>query len=176
MPQVRLRPLYPHLKHDLSSEPGRQRGEKCSKYYSQYGEKRLTGGIMCMWCTHSICYVFHCIPQGEGRNDVFSAILTHWPKAPKVVPDFFANTLFVVDGFHAKGHTKCSPGAFLTTYSHTNPQLGQINSSAAECGNSALKHIRKLVSYMLQDHAIVYTKVFFSIWNCLEICRTSGVD
>jgi hypothetical protein len=56
MPQVRYRPEYPHLKHDLRNDPGGQRGAKCSKYYLQYGEQRLTGGIMCVWCTHSICY------------------------------------------------------------------------------------------------------------------------
>ncbi|EGO19847.1 hypothetical protein SERLADRAFT_373911 [Serpula lacrymans var. lacrymans S7.9] len=169
MPQIRSRPHYPHLKHDLQEEPGGQRGDKCLKYYLQYGKNKLTGGIMCAWCTHSICYGFHCIPNGE-------AMITRWPKAPKVVvydfacalgpycltcePEFFADTLFVVDGFHAKGHTK---SVFLNTYANTDPQLAQINSSAAECGNSALKRIRKSVSYMSQDHAILYTKVFLAL-------------
>ena len=65
----------------------------CQKYYSQYGENRLTGGIMAVWCTHSICYGFHCIPQAEGRNDVFSAIYTRWEKAPEVVVYDFACAL-----------------------------------------------------------------------------------
>ncbi|EGO00919.1 hypothetical protein SERLA73DRAFT_159538 [Serpula lacrymans var. lacrymans S7.3] len=144
MPQIQSRPQYPHLKYDLCSEPGGRCGDKCSKYYSQYGEQRLTGGII-------ICYGFHCIPRGEGRNDVFSAIVTRWPKAPKVVVYDFAcalgpycltHTLFVVDGFHARGHIKCSRAAFLTTYANADPRLAQINLSAAECGNSALKQIR----------------------------------
>ena len=46
----------------------------------QYGQRRLTGGIMCAWCTHSICYGFHRIPRGEGRKDVFSAI--QYPISP----------------------------------------------------------------------------------------------
>ncbi|EGO05093.1 hypothetical protein SERLA73DRAFT_174094 [Serpula lacrymans var. lacrymans S7.3] len=192
MPQIWHRPCYPHLKHDLCEEPGGQRGDKCSKYYSQYSEKRLTGGLMRAWCTHSICYGFHCIPRGEGQNNVFLAIVMRWPKAPRVVvynfacalapycitqePEFFADTLFVVDGFHAKGHTKCLPAAFLTSYASTDPRLTQINSSAAECGNIALKQIRKSVSYMSQDHAILYTRVFLAVWNRLRIRKMKNIE
>ena len=167
--------------NDVQSDAGGNRGAKCSKYFTQYGERRLTGGIMCVWCTHSVCYGFHCIPRGEGRNDVFSALVTRWDKPPKRVvydfacalgpycmtreADFFADTLFLIDGFHAKGHTKCSLAAFLSIYSDVDPRLHHINSSAGECGNGGLARIRKSVSYMSQDRAILYTKVFLSIWN-----------
>ena len=40
-----------------------------------------------------------------------------------------------------------------------------VNSSAAECGNSGILRIRKSVSYMSQDRAILYTRVFISLWN-----------
>ena len=192
MPQIRHRPKYPNLKHDAKHESTINRGDKCSKYYSTYGQQRLTGGIMCAWCTHSICYGFHCIPQGEGRNDVFSAMITRWIVPPKTVvydfacalgpycmtrePKFFADTLFVVDGFHAKDHTKCSPAAFLSTYSDANPRLARINSSAAECGNNGITRIRKSVSYMTQPRAISYTKVFLSVWNRIKIRRMLGLD
>ena len=36
-------------------------------YMRQRCQWRLTGGIMCVWCTHSVCYGFHCIPLGEGH-------------------------------------------------------------------------------------------------------------
>ncbi|KAJ7849340.1 hypothetical protein B0H13DRAFT_2088745 [Mycena leptocephala] len=136
---------------------------------------------MCAWCTHSICYGFHCIPRGEGRNDVFSALITRWERPPQRViydfacalgpycmtrePEFFAETHFLIDDFHAAGHTKCAPAAFLKTYCAIDPRLRHINSSAGECGNSGISRIRKSVSYMSQDRAIVYTKVFVSIWN-----------
>ncbi|TFK59751.1 hypothetical protein BDN72DRAFT_780339 [Pluteus cervinus] len=187
MPQIRYRPQYPHLQHDQRQDSGGSRGAKCSKYYSTYGQQRLTGGIMCVWCTHSICYGFHFIPAGEGRNDVFSAIYTRWPIAPRRIiydfacalgpycltrePEFFADTFFNIDTFHAKGHTKCSPAAFLRTYAAENPELVHINSSAAECGNSGIKRIRKAVSYMTQERAILYTRVFLTIWNRLSIQR-----
>jgi hypothetical protein len=86
-------------------------------------------------------------------------------------PAFFADTLFLIDRFHAKGHTKCSPAAFLSNYSDVDPRLETINSSAAECGNSGIAKIRKSVSYMSQDRAIIYTKVYVSIWNRLQIRR-----
>lgn len=191
MPQIRPRPAYPKLKHDVRGELNGKRGDKCSKFYAAYGKQKQTGGIMCVWCTHSICYGFHCIPKGEGRNDVFSAMVTRWTVAPTRVvydfacalgpycmtrePRFFADTQFVIDDFHAKDHTKCSSAAFLSTYCNANPQLSRINSSAAECGNSGLKRIRKPVSYMSQDRAIVYTKVFLSVWNRLRI-RKMGVE
>ncbi|KAJ7624181.1 hypothetical protein B0H17DRAFT_1164429 [Mycena rosella] len=181
MPKIRERPVYPKLKHDTRPDPSGKRGAKCSKFYSQYGEKRLTGGIMCAWCTHSICYGFHCIPKGEGRNNVFSALVTRWENAPKQViydfacalgpycmtrePAFFADTQFVIDDFHATGHSKCAPAAFLKTYCTVDPRLRYINSSAGECGNSGISRIRKSVSYMAQDRAIIFTKVFLSIWN-----------
>ncbi|KAJ7740000.1 hypothetical protein DFH07DRAFT_751867 [Mycena maculata] len=185
LPKIRERPKYPKLKHDVRNEVGGKRGAKCSKFYSQYGEHRLTGGIMVVWCTHSISYGFHCIPRGEGRNDVFSALITRWEKPPKRViydfacalgpycmtrePQFFSGTQFLIDDFHSVGHTKCSAAAFLKTYCNVDPRLSHINSSAGECGNSGIARVRKSVSYMSQSRAIVYTKVFLSIWNRLRI-------
>lgn len=145
---------------------------------------------MVCWCTHSICYGFHCIPASEGRDDVFSAMVSRWPEAPRRVvydfacalgpycmlrePQFFAKTFFAVDHFHATGHSKCSPAAFLSEYVNVDPRLATINSSAAECGNGALRRIRKSVSYMGQERAIIYTKVFLSIWNRLKILRMAS--
>lgn len=185
MPQIRHRPIYPKLKYDLKADASSNRGTKCSKYYSQYGEQRLTGGIMAAWCSHSICYGFHCIPKGEGRNDVFSAMYTRWPKPPKHViydfacalgpycmtrePVYFAGTTFWVDIFHSCGHTKCAKACFLQTYMVVDSRLGHINSSAAECGNGGINRIRKSVSYMAQERAIMYTKVFVSVWNRIRI-------
>ncbi|KAF6765754.1 hypothetical protein DFP72DRAFT_798093 [Ephemerocybe angulata] len=192
------RPTYPFLENssylkqeEKLQEAAGKRGDRCGKYYSQYGERRLTGGIMVCWCTHSICYGFHCIPFSEGRDDVFSAMVTRWPVAPKRViydfacalgpycmlrePQFFGNTHFAIDHFHATGHSKCSPAAFLSEYSNINPRLSSINSSAAECGNGALRRIRKSVSYMGQERAIIYTKVFLSVWNRLKLRRMDAV-
>ncbi|KAJ8074611.1 hypothetical protein PM082_015514 [Marasmius tenuissimus] len=183
LPQLRRRPVYKSLRKDggVDNAQDGERGGKCAKYCSTYGDKRLTGGIMAVWCTHSICYGFHCITKGEGRNDVFSAMYTRWKRAPRCViydfacalgpycmsrePHFFKDMQFMIDKFHAPGHSKCSSACFLANYVTTDPSLVKVNSSAAECGNSGIGRIRKSVSYMRQDRAILYTKVFLSVWN-----------
>ncbi|KAJ3504073.1 hypothetical protein NLJ89_g8132 [Agrocybe chaxingu] len=187
MPQIRSRPTYPNLKHDQNLEKSGQRGAKCSKHFTEYGKKRLTGGVMICWCSHSIAYGFHCIPKAEGRNDVFSALYTHWRQAPEWViydfacaaapysmtrePDFFKNTRHGIDDCHSQGHTKCSAACFVKSYADLDPRLAKVNTSAAECGNSGLGRIRKSVSYMRQDQAIVYIRVFVAVWNRLKIRR-----
>ncbi|EJD45899.1 hypothetical protein AURDEDRAFT_63859, partial [Auricularia subglabra TFB-10046 SS5] len=184
-PQVRLRPEYPHLAGDKNvdravvTEAGAG-GIGCSKYYEAYGRRGQTGGLMAAWCPHSVCLGFHCIPKGEGRNDVFSALFTRWPEAPRVVvydfacalahycmlrePRYFKNTRFVIDGFHAQGHTRCTKACFISNYKNDS-LLSDVNSSAAECGNRGLLKIRRLLSYMSQRRAIIYTYTYLAIWN-----------
>jgi hypothetical protein len=185
MPQIRHRPKYPNLRYDVRQESKNTLRGQCSKYFQQYGKQKLTGGIMAVWCTHSVCYGFHFIPVGEGRNDVFSAIYTRWEVAPRRIvydfacalgpyamsrePEFFKNTKMAIDRFHATNHSTCSSASFLETYMAVDPRLAPINTSAAECGNKGLGRIRKSVSYMTQQRAIVYTKVFLSVWNRLRI-------
>ncbi|EJD36737.1 hypothetical protein AURDEDRAFT_174184 [Auricularia subglabra TFB-10046 SS5] len=75
MPQVRARPQYPGLRTDSKVDRNVVKGADgigCSKYYAEYGQKGYTGGVVAFWCTHGICYGFHCVPEGEGRNDAFS--------------------------------------------------------------------------------------------------------
>ncbi|EJD33377.1 hypothetical protein AURDEDRAFT_77023, partial [Auricularia subglabra TFB-10046 SS5] len=185
-PRVRLRPEYPHLPGDkkvdrsVVTDAGAG-GIGCSKYYETYGQRGQTGGLMAAWCPHCVCLGFHCIPKGEGRNDVLSALYTRWETAPEVViydfacalgpycmqrePKFFAGTRFLIDGFHAKGHKRCSKACFISTYKKNDPELAAVNSSAAECGNGGLLKIRRPLSYMSQRHAIVYSYTFLAMWN-----------
>ncbi|KAJ3773143.1 hypothetical protein FB446DRAFT_642170, partial [Lentinula raphanica] len=191
MPVIRRRPKYPGIVNDGQVDVNKDRGGTCSKYYESYGKRKLTGGIMVCWCTHSICYGFHCIPESEGRNDVFSAMITRWEKAPKRViydfacslgpycmsrePEFFADTKFMIDVFHSYGHTRCSSASFVKSYMEVDSTLAGLNSSAAECGNSGIRRIRKSVSYMKQGHAIIYTWVFLSVWNRMKMRRIEKV-
>ena len=191
-PAIRVRPKYAHLPDDSALEDKlqdlaeRKTGDAaCGKYYDTYRKPGLVGGLMVLWCRHSICVGFHIIPTCEGRNDVFSALYTHWPTAPKVViydfacqlapycllrePRFFRNTRFLVDQFHASGHTKCSKASSSTYAMQFDPNLQVINTSAAEVGNSGAAKIRKSVSYMTQRHAIQYTKVYMDVVNRCKI-------
>ncbi|KXN86094.1 hypothetical protein AN958_10517 [Leucoagaricus sp. SymC.cos] len=51
MPQIQHWPQYPGLRHDIAKEP-KEHGGLCNKYYNEYSEKKLTGGLMYAWCTH----------------------------------------------------------------------------------------------------------------------------
>ncbi|EJD33827.1 hypothetical protein AURDEDRAFT_76662, partial [Auricularia subglabra TFB-10046 SS5] len=184
-PRIRNRPIYPRLPNDRKTDRatvtdgGGNIG--CSKYYQLYGRKGLTGGLMVAWCTHSICVGFHCIPRGEGRNDVFSSLFCYWPTAPDdVVYDFscalalycmlrearfFRLTRFLIDAFHSEGHTRCSKACFIRQYREFEAHLRGFNSSAGESGNAGLAKIRKPLSYMAQRHAVIFCHVFLAIWN-----------
>jgi len=178
-PPIRHRPFYEGRDNDKAvdaAETGR-----CKKYYSTYGKRTLTGGIMAIWCPHLICLGFHKIPQAEGRNDVFSALYVYFEKAPEVViydfacqlgaysmsrePEFFKDTCFAIDEMHAKGHLSCSQASYSSNYMQGRASLQSVNTSAAECSNSGLNRIRKSVSYMGQNNAILLTYVYLCVWN-----------
>ena len=178
-PPCRARPFYEGK--DIANEKSIKDEGTCRKLYSTYTKNNLTGGLMALWCPHLICLGFHKIPVCEGRNDVFSAILRYWEHAPDVViydfacqlgpycmqrePEFFKDTLFVVDEMHANGHTQCSQACFISNYMNVRSRLMGVNSSTAKTSNSRLNRIRKSVSYMGQSHAILFTYVYLSVWN-----------
>ncbi|KAE8240105.1 hypothetical protein A4X13_0g7937 [Tilletia indica] len=198
-PQCRERPLYTRFGEKRSTTGYSRDGDDaqqllsvegvgtCKKYFNDYVTQRRTGGIMALWCRHLVCVGFHVIPRCEGRNDVFSAVFTHWQHPPDVIiydfacqlapyclarePSFFKNVLFVVDQMHQHGHSTCTSSSYLSSYMSTDPQLQHINSSAAECGNAGLSRIRKSVSYCNQEHAVLLIKQFLSIWNRRRMLR-----
>ena len=181
---LRRRPKYEGIDEKDTVREGPE-ACRCQKFYNTYGKQKFTGGIMTFWCKHLTCLGFHIMPRAEGRNDVFSALYTYWPKAPKVViydfacqlsqycmvrePEFFKNTLFAIDRMHAAGHVGCSESSFLSHHDTTNPSLLHVNSQAAECGNSGLAKIRKSIAYMNEDRAILYCWVYIMIWNRLVL-------
>lgn len=175
----RVRPFYEG--RDIAKSGNMVDEGSCRKLYSTYSKQNLTGGLMALWCPHLVCLGFHKMPRAEGRNDVFSALFKYWDVAPKVViydfacqlgpycmsrePEFFKDTLFVVDEMHANGHSNCSQACFVSNYMQVRPSLMSINTSAAECSNAGLNRIRKSVSYMNQAHAILFTYLYLCVWN-----------
>ncbi|KAL9933637.1 hypothetical protein V8E36_007295, partial [Tilletia maclaganii] len=92
-PAIRQRPQYPSLKESRRGAVEQSSGtdvSTCSKFYSDYVKPRRSGGIVALWCRHAVAVGFHCMPSAEGRDDVFSALLTHWPSPPRVVVYDFA--------------------------------------------------------------------------------------
>lgn len=136
------------------------------------------------WCPHLISYGLHIIPRAEGRNDVFSPIFAHWPTAPRrmsttlpvlslhiacsVKPNTF-QTQFIIDTFHQKNYTKCSPACFLSSYKKHDAEWRNLNGSACECGNRGLDRIKKTVSYSKQSTALLLASKYLDIWNRLRL-------
>ncbi|KAK4694754.1 hypothetical protein P7C70_g8682, partial [Phenoliferia sp. Uapishka_3] len=179
-PKIRLRPKYPNI-DKAPREKAAPDERSCQKHYDAFGKGRLTGGVLALWCTHGYCLGWHAIPFGEGRNDVFAAIFSHWNEAPWVIIydfacslapyslnreyDFYKNTLFAIDELHQHDHSRCSSACFLDTYMAEDPDLLRIKSSIAECGNSGLKRIRKSVSYCGQRNALAVIGTYIFVWN-----------
>ncbi|KAF9230279.1 hypothetical protein BU15DRAFT_83840 [Melanogaster broomeanus] len=188
LPAIRRRRVYSKLKYDTQplDRDAEEMGD-CNKFYKTYSKNNLTGGILVLWCTHSICLGFHSIPIAEGRNDVFSAIYTRFAVAPKVIiydfacqlapycfvreARYFQNTRFLIDELHAHDHTRCGKACFSSNAMRFDDRIRAINTSAAECGNKGMKRIRKSVSFMVHDHAVQFTKVFLDVWNRNAIAR-----
>ncbi|KAI8974547.1 hypothetical protein BD414DRAFT_399949, partial [Trametes punicea] len=181
-PAIRARRVYPKLRYDgMSTDMGTDELGECNKFFKTYPRNQLAGGILVLWCRHSICLGFHTIPVAEGRNDVFSAIYTHFPTAPKIIiydfacqlasyclireAQYFAQTRFLIDELHAQGHTKCGRACFASNAMQYDDRVRAANTSAAECGNKGIGWIRKSVSYMTYSHAVCYTKVYLDVWN-----------
>jgi len=61
---------------------------------------------------------------------------------------------FVVDQFHAPGHSTCSLASALAEAMLHLPELNGLNGSAAERGNSGVARIRKTLSYMNEEHSL----------------------
>lgn len=192
IPAVRQRRVYTKLQHDAkpSDRDANQMGD-CNKFYKTYTKNGLAGGMFVMWCTHSVCLGFHSIPVAEGRNDVFAAIYTRFPVAPKIViydfacqlapyclvreARYFRHTRFLIDELHAHDHSKCGQACFASNAMRYDDRVRAANTSAAECGNKGMKRIRKSVSFMTHRHALCYTKVFLDIWNRTVIRRMNSV-
>ncbi|ORY30478.1 hypothetical protein BCR33DRAFT_841783 [Rhizoclosmatium globosum] len=177
LPLVRNRPNYPNLNEVVA-------GDGCSKFYSQYGTSGLTGGILIMCCPHRFFYGFHFFNSYEGRNDVFSVLLTRFQKAPRVViydfacglasycfarePVFFKDTLFLVDKFHASNHKACTASSKMSAYLKDRA-IGETNSNVAEHLNSGLRKLNTSISGMAEDRSISLLDTYICMSNRLEL-------
>ncbi|MCW3101177.1 MAG: hypothetical protein JWL77_6795 [Chthonomonadaceae bacterium] len=177
MDAKRARP--PYSRDTVGRETGTD-ASACSKSFPAY--KEITGGAMILWCRHRIALGFHIIPKSEGRNDVFSAMLTHWSEAPRVVcydfacdlmqystarePLYFKKTLFLVDRLHMKNHTACSECFAMKSFHESGAkEYFNFNDSAAETGNALLKKIRTSCLFMSPGRFMDYVRLFLEVQN-----------
>lgn len=123
---------------------------------------------------------------------MFSAVLTHWPKSPKIIvydyacelqrycisrePEYFKDTLFLIDLFHEVNHAKCSECHSLKQFKiYASAEFFNIASTAAETGNSFLRIIRDSCAYMSLERFMVVMRLFIEILN-RNVRRTMDMD
>ena len=181
MPQIRTRPKYIPL--DTTNDAENE--DMCDKQFSQFNG--ISGGCMVLWCPHRIALGFHIIPKGEGRNDVFSAIFTHWPVAPKLVvydfacqlqpyclarePEYFKDTIFLIDRLHSNNHVSCSEVFDLEAHRVSGSRMFYINDEVQEQGNLELKPVRKSCLYMKRCTFMPFVQLKLETSNRKQIKR-----
>jgi hypothetical protein len=128
------------------------------------------------------------IPKAEGRDEAFSFLTSYFRKAPDVIvydfacvlqefclnraPEFFKNTLFVVDNFHWKTHVSCGLGYCLADYA----SLTRLNTQVAEQCNSALKKISPALGRMLQRNFMAAIRLFLHHWNTKKLASLAKCE
>jgi hypothetical protein len=160
--------------HAACREP---RTDKTPCRHTFYNAGDRTGGVFTWFCEHGVCYGVYIIPKAEGRDEAFSFLTKYFSKAPKVIvydfacaleefclnraPEFFKDTIFVVDRFHWQNHVSCGLGYCMARYAF----LSNVNSQVAEQCNSALKKIKPALGRMLQCNFMAAIRLFLHSWN-----------
>ena len=79
-------------------------------------------------------------------------------------PGFFRNTKFLVDRFHWKNHTGCSPALNISKHE----TFKKINSEANEQQNALLKKLKPQVSYMNPENFVKTMKLYIWFRNTIK--------
>jgi hypothetical protein len=132
-------------------------------------------------CPHGVCYACWIMPQAEGRNEMYSFMVSYLKRAPDVViydfacslqeyclnraPAFFRETRFVVDRFHWCNHTACSAAYNMSLYA----DITHVNSELAEQVNSALQYIRPNIAAMTTRSAVMVLRFFLHVRNTQKL-------
>ncbi|XP_077987997.1 uncharacterized protein LOC144442507 [Glandiceps talaboti] len=173
-------PSLPHIrgKGRYKQDKTSQVESGCRKFHG--GHPTLSPGIFTVCCPHKVCYGFQLMKQVESPAVPFSIIMTRFPTAPQIIiydnccklhqyslnrePEFFKNTLFLVDRLHWKNHTGCSSGYNMNVYKY-NADINKLNSQVCEQSNADLARIKAQVSYMLPDNFMFHVSLFLAVMN-----------
>lgn len=118
-------------------------GVSCNKFKNI--TRDLAPGMFVLHCLKcAACLGFHIMHESESPRTLFEVLYTRWGHAPKVLvydnschghafflnrePLWSANTTFLIDKLHFKGHTACCAAYDISIY----PTLAIHNSQMAE--------------------------------------------
>lgn len=174
--QLRHRPAF-----DIDKKGSEETGTKagCRKRFNGGGGK--TGGIFTVFCEHGVCLAAMMMPNAEGRNELFSWMVKYLEKPPDVVvydyacalheycinrmPNFFKDTIFLVDRLHWFNHKSCCSSYSINAYEW----LSNVNSVICEQNNSALGRIERTLSRAAQGSFMLLIRRFMYDWNSKKI-------
>ena len=81
-------------------------------------------------------------------------------------PNFFKDTLFLVDKFHWYNHVACAKSFDIRIYRCYNEVKSRTrNSQACEQINAAMKMLRFVLSRMGQEPFMLFIRLFVARWN-----------
>ncbi|EFJ40079.1 hypothetical protein VOLCADRAFT_100152 [Volvox carteri f. nagariensis] len=139
----------------ISVDGGREPREKLQK-------RALLVQLVDCLASPALTVAYLPVAAAEGRNEVYSWMVSYLEKAPDLVvydfacnlheycmnraPAFFQGTQFAVDRFHWGNHVSCSHAYNLSLF----PGLSYINSEVAEQVNSELRPFKAMLSQMKQ--------------------------
>ena len=142
----------------------------------------LSPGLFTFFCNHGVCHGFSLMDQPESPKTAFDILVTKFKKMPSVLvydnachlklytikrePARFKDTKFIVDTFHARGHT-CSKGFHMKTYNRDR-RITSINPNLVEQANKKFRYLTSQIACMSSDNAMVHFAVFVAINNIMQ--------
>ena len=117
----------------------------------------------------------------ESPRTAFEILVTKFKKIPTVIvyddachlqlycvkrePALFKDTKFIIDNFHASGHT-CTKGYHMVTYSR-DKRINTLNSNLVEQANKQFRYLTSQIACMQSDNAIMHLAVFVAHHNLM---------
>ena len=173
LPQLRNRPRFEA--DNVQADNGTEEDGGCHKNF-QWGGAR-TGGVMTVFCEHEVCYASFVMEGSESRDHLFSFMVKYLERPPEVLvydfgcavldyclnrlPDWFKDTLVVVDRFHWSNHKACCSSFNMRVYQ----DVEMVNSQVAEQCNAALRRINPTLHKSSQPFFMAILRQYLRGWN-----------
>jgi len=184
--KIRHRPAYDCDFGSTKEEEEVLSSDKAPCRHAFHKPGKRTGGVFTCMCEHGFTYASFVIKNAEGRNEPFTFLTCYLERAPRIViydfacslmdyclnraPNFFKDTLFLVDKFHWYNHVACARSFDIRMYrEYSEVKSRTRNSQACEQINAAMKRLRFVLSKMGQEPFMLFIRLFVARWNRLKL-------
>ena len=184
--KIRHRPAYDCDFGSTKEEEEVLSSDKAPCRHAFHKPGKRTGGVFTCMCEHGFTYASFVIKNAEGRNEPFTFLTCYLERAPRIViydfacslmdyclnraPNFFKDTLFLVDKFHWYNHVACARSFDIRMYrEYSEVKSRTRNSQACEQINAAMKRLRFVLSKMGQEPFMLFIRLFVARCNRLKL-------